>query len=685
MTSTLPNRTIREPNVTALPETRRDNIVERLHDVEVTDPYRWLEEQESPETRAWIEAQNAYTQSLLHTWPCRERLKQRITELIKIDSVGVPIERGGYYFLSKRLADQAQSILYRRKGLYGEDEILIDPNPLSDDQTTSVGIQDISEDGTILVYGIRQGGEDEVEIRLRKVETGEDFPDRLPKARYFGVSLKADKSGIYYSKNTHTASRIYYHAMGTDVEDDPLIFGEGYGPDKILTAHLSEDGRYLLIVVFYGSAGQKTELYARDIAGQGPIFPIVNDLDGEFRGDIAGDSLFMHTTWQAPNGRVLKVDLKNPQREYWQEIVPSGEDVLNDISLCGGKLFASYLHDVTSRIRIFSVDGTLEGEIALPGPGTASGLGGRWDSNEVFFTFTSFPVPATTYRYRIDTGRQEIFTRLNVPVDTEAFEVEQVWYPSRDGTCVPMFLVYSKGLQRDGSHPTLITGYGGFNNSLTPAFSAVAALWAEHGGIYVVTNLRGGGEFGEEWHRAGMLEKKQNVFDDFIAAAEWLIRNNYTQPSRLAISGGSNGGLLVGAALTQRPELYRAVVCSVPLLDMVRYHQFLVAQYWVPEYGSADEPNQFQTLYSYSPYHHVEPGAAYPAVLFVTGDADTRVAPLHARKMAALLQSATASERPILLHYHTKSGHAGGKPIHKLIEDITDEQSFLFWQLGIPV
>ncbi len=666
----------------ARPETRTDNVKEIIHGVEIVDPYRWLENQESPETREWIEAQNDYARSILDSLPGREQLKQRIVQLMRISMVGMPLVRNGRYFFSKRLASQELPVIHMRKGFGGKDEVLIDPHPLSPDQTTSVNLLDVSRDGTLLAYGVRRGGEDEIAIRFFDVDRRKDLPDSLPRARYFGVSLKPDKSGLYYSRYGPNGPRVYYHAMGQDAASDIEIFGKGYGPDKIISARLSEDGRYLLITVSHGA--RKSEIYYQEVARSGPIVPVVNDIDARFFGQIAGDYLFLRTNWMAPNWRILKIDLSGPPRDpaQWREVVPEGHAVIQGFSPAGGRLFVNYLQNVVSRVKVFEPDGKHVRDIALPALGTASSVRGRWDSNEVFFSFTSFHVPSIVYRYDMAKGRQEVWRRLRVPIKSYRFEVEQVWYESKDKTRVPMFIVHARGIKLDGSSPTLLTGYGGFNASRTPVFSPMAALWVERGGIYAMPNLRGGGEFGEEWHRAGMLEKKQNVFDDFIAAAEWLIKNGYTKPSKLVISGGSNGGLLVGAALTQRPELFQAVICSYPLLDMVRYHKFLVGRFWISEYGSSEDPDQFKYLHAYSPYHRVRPGTNYPAVLFITGDSDTRVDPLHARKMAALLQSATASDRPVLLLHDTKAGHSGGRPLSKQIELLTDELSFLFWQLG---
>ena len=667
----------------APPETRREDFRDTLHSVVIPDPYRWLEDQESPDTRAWIDAQNAYAHSFLDPLPIRDRLRKRLTELVRTDRITVPTARNGRYFFTMRKADQDLYVIYMRDGLKGKDKILIDPHAMSADKSVSVDLYDVSQDGKLVCYSVREGGQDEERIRFFDADAGTDVADSLPKAVYLAVSLTPDKSGVYYARYTAEGARVYYHAMGTDPAGDTQIFGEGYGPDKGIGVGVSEDGRYLLAVVWHGSAGQKTEVYFQDLAAKGPFQTVVNDTDARFSPQVGGDYIFMETDWNSPNGRVLRVDIKNPARENWKEIVPEGDATIEGTSLAGGRLFVNYLDNVVSKVKVFEQDGKPVREIAFPTLGSVSGMGGQWASNEAFYLFTSFHVPNTIYRYDVRKGSQEVWARLNVPVDTDKLEVKQVWYTSKDGTKVPMFLVHKKGLELDGNNPTILTGYGGFNTNMTPYFSSVNVVWAEMGGVTAIPNLRGGGEFGEAWHKAGMFEQKQNVFDDFIAAAEWLIANKYTTSSRLAISGGSNGGLLVGAALVQRPELFRAVVCTYPLLDMLRYHKFLLGQFWVSEYGSADDPEQFGYIYAYSPYHNVKNGAKYPATLFITGDSDTRVAPLHARKMTALLQAESGSEEPVLLIYDTKLGHSGGRPVGKLIEDIADEMSFECWQLGV--
>ncbi|HEX2443767.1 MAG TPA: prolyl oligopeptidase family serine peptidase [Vicinamibacterales bacterium] len=672
--------------LTEPPPTRKEATVDRVHGVDILDPYRWLEDQDAPDTRAWIEAQNKYTDAVIGPLPGEARIEKRLTELMKIETIGVPVVRGGRYFYTKRRADQDLSVIYLRSNRESAEEILVDPHPLSADHSTSVGIMNVSPDGSALVYGVRAGGEDEVTVRVMDVETRKELPDALPRARYSGVSITRDRQLLYYSRQTPAGPRVFVHRMGADPASDKEIFGEGYGREKIIRAALSDDGRFLIVTVLHGSAASKTEVYVADMDKRGPLVPIVTDIDATFDPTIAGRTLYLRTNWNAPKQRVMAVELDRPARPYWREAIPQASAVITDLSAVGGRLFASYLENVQTRIRSFAPDGTAAGELTTPGVGVTGNVSGEWERDEGFFTFSSLSTPQTIYRYIVSSGGRDVWARQQVPVSGDSVEIKQFWFASKDRTKVPMFVAHRKGLKLDGSNPALLTGYGGFNVSQTPGFSARAAFWIENGGVFALPSLRGGGEFGEEWHRAGMLDRKQTVFDDFVGAAEWLVKNGYTSPARLAISGGSNGGLLVGAALTQRPELFQAVVCSYPLLDMVRYHKFLVAGYWVPEYGSADDPDQFKYLFAYSPYHRVTKGVKYPAVLFITGDADTRVAPLHARKMTALLQDQTGSpqaERPILLKYDTKAGHSGGIPLGRLIERLTDEMRFLFWQLGI--
>ena len=670
-----------EAGLPAAPPTRRDDFREVLHGVEIVDPYRWLEDGKAPETRAWIDAQNAYTHALLDGRPGLEAIRDRLSALSRHDVRSVPERRGDLYFTQRRRVSDDLSIVYARTGLDGKDEIVLDPHPLSPDHTVDVTVSDISEDGRLLVYGLRRGGEDETELRVRDVTTRSDRADVLPRALYRGVSLKPDGSGFFYAhQDRRTGVRIRFHAMGSPPGADVEVFGAGYGPSQWMGASVSPSGRHLVLTVQHGWG--RNEVYVQDLANRGPIKSIVTDIDAHFRPAMAGDRLFVQTDWKAPRWRIMEVDLADPAPGRWKEVVPEAPHAIQSFLPVGGRLLVHYLRDVTSRIDLFSPEGKPLGELPVPAAGSVSALQGRWERDELFFSFSSYTILRSTYRADVDTREVKEWWRPEVPFDAAPFETRQVWVRSKDGTRVPMFVTHRRDLKLDGSRPALLFGYGGFNVSLTPAFSASAAWWIEHGGVFAVANLRGGGEFGEEWHRAGMLENKQNVFDDFIAAAEWLVANRFTSPERLAIRGGSNGGLLVGAALTQRPELFRAVLCEFPDLDMVGYHRFEGNNPpALLEYGNASIPKQFEFLYAYSPYQMVKPGAKYPAVFLNTGDNDTRVPPLQARKMTARLQAASASGRPVLLMYDSKAGHAGGRPIGKLIEDQSLQLAFLAWQL----
>lgn len=665
------------------PPTRVEVVRDTLHGVVLEDPYRWLEAQDAPETRAWIEAQNRYRESAMAEVPGLEGIRARLTQVMVVGSSGVPVERGGRYFFRRRAADQDLNVLVVRDGPRGRDRVLADPHPLSADHSTSVEYTDISPDGRLVAIGTRQGGADELTVAFRDVASGRDLADRLGPMRFFGLVIAPDLGSVYYTTFTPEGPRVHRHAMGTDPATDPVVFGTGYGPEHFVDLALSEEGRTLLVTVSVGSAAGRSELWVKDLAADGPFTAVVRDIDAAFSGAIAGDQLYVLTNWQAPRSRILRVDLRQPARERWAEVVPEGRGVIERFALAGGRIVVTTLEDVVPRFRTYAADGRALGEITFPVPGEIGYLSSRWDSDEAFFTFESLVVPTTIYRWDVASGRRAAWWRSSAPVAGERYETKQVWYPSRDGTRVPMFLVHRKGLVLDGTHPLYLTGYGGFTVNMVPAFSPLAALWVEAGGVFALPNLRGGAELGEEWHRAGMLERKQNTFDDFTAAAEWLARNGYADSARIAVRGGSNGGLLVGAALTQHPGMFRAVLCKYPLLDMVRYHRFRIARLWVPEYGSAEDPAQFEVLRAYSPYHHVVKGAAYPAVLLATGDGDTRVDPLHARKMTALLQASTGSDRPVLLNYSLKAGHSQGRSIRDNVEDAAVDLHFLFWQLGV--
>ncbi len=663
------------------PETKVEHVTDSYHGTRIVDPYRWLEDQESEDTRAWIGSQNDFTTEILAGVPGRALIAARLGDMLKVGVVGTPTVRGDRYFFSQRAADQDLFVIYMRAGIDGRDIPLIDPHIMATETPMSVGVQAISDDGSVLAYGIRQGGQDEVTVRFYDVDGRKVMGDHLPRARYFGVAFTPDNRGVYYTRYTDEGPRLYHRVLG-EPESERLVYGEGLPAEKIMFGQLSDDGRWLLITVLEGTSGG-SDLYVVSLeAGMGSV-TMVENTGKNYQATFAANQIVIQTDWDAPNGRIMVANPEQPGRDNWREIVPEKEHVVQGFSLAGGFLWVNYLENVVGRVRGFDLDGTHIRDIELPALGSISGMTGDFDRDEAFFSFTSYNTPRTTFRYSVSRDERTEWYRQAIDFDSDGYEVQQVWYASKDGTRVPMFLAHRKNIVLDGSHPVYLTAYGGFNISLTPSFSAQSALWMERGGVLAVPNLRGGGEFGEMWHEAGMFENKQNVFDDFIAAAEWLIENGYTSPSRLAIAGGSNGGLLVGAVMTQRPDLYQVVVCSVPLIDMLRFHEFLVGRYWVSEYGSSEDPAQFDYLQAYSPYHNVSEGAEYPAVLFETGDGDTRVAPLHARKMTALMQAATGSDRPILLRYDTEAGHSGGLPVSKTIEDLTTRLSFVMWQLGM--
>ncbi|HEV8435017.1 MAG TPA: prolyl oligopeptidase family serine peptidase [Thermoanaerobaculia bacterium] len=665
--------------VPAPPPTEKKPVTETLNGVTITDPYRWLEDQNSPETRAWIERENAYTDTVLGNRPEKQLFSSRIEQLLKSDQASTPIYRNGRFFFTRRAADADVFSIYVRDGLTGTDRLLVDPAPWNPKHTTNVGIEDVTPDGKLMTYYVREGGADETTARFMDVDTGRDVGTPMPLARYFGIAVTPDRRVAYYSKQLTEGSRVF--RRNVDGGPEEKLFGDGYTPDKIVSIGMSDDGRWLGTIVYYGSAGVKTDIFLKDLGSNGPFKTVVNDLDARTSFDFAGDTLLLQTNWNAPNDRVMEVSTNDPARANWREIVPENKNAaIQDMSAVGGRLYVRYLENVKPRVVGYDLAGKQVDEVSFDTIGALGGVSGSWHAPFAFYTFSSLAVPPTIYAYDVRTKEKSIFHRRNLPVKSDDFVTEQVWYTSKDGTKVPMFVMYKKGTPRDGSAPAYLTGYGGFNVSQLPSFSTRAVIWAEHGGVYAEANLRGGSEFGEAWHRAGMLGEKQHVFDDFIGAAEALVANKYTSPRHLAIAGGSNGGLLVMATMVQRPDLMHAVLCSYPLVDMLRFHKFLVGSFWVAEYGNPDNPKDFQWIYQYSPYEHVVPGAKYPAVMFVTGDADTRVAPLHARKMTAMLQDETGSANPVLIRYHVSGGHSGGEPVSEQVKNESEILGFLWWQ-----
>src|SRR5215472_3184754 len=683
------------PSLVTPPTAPPKPIEDVIQGHKIVDPYRWLENADSSETQQWVNLENAYTRSLLDPLPGRKQLRKRLGELLSIGSITAPQIGGQYYFYTKREGSQNQPVLLVREGLQGADRTLVDVNQLAADGTVALDWWQASDDGKYVAYGTSPSGSEDSTLHLVATASGKLLPDTIPRARAASVAWKLDNSGFYYTRYPKKGEvpegqdvynrHVFYHELGTDPAQDPLIFGEGRDPQDWPNVQLSNDGCWLLISVEEGWT--KTELYLQDLkAGSAPV-RITEGKEFLYGGEIYNGKIFIITNEDAPRYRMFAVQASTPERKNWKEIIPQTDAILCGETIVNGQLLTQYEKNANSQLKLFTTDGKLLGDVALPAIGTVSGLGSKWNRKEVFFVFESYTVPDSVYQIDLPTRATWLWAKVSAPgIDPEKYEVKQVWFNSKDGTRIPMFVFHKKGLELNGKNPTMLTGYGGFNVSLTPSFFGDRYWWLEHGGIYATANLRGGAEFGEDWHRAGMLGKKQNVFDDFMAAAEYLILQRYTDKDHLAIRGGSNGGLLMGAALTQRPDLFRAVVCQVPLLDMLRYQNFQIAKLWIPEYGSAEDAKQFEWLYAYSPYHHVKPGTEYPAILFMTADTDTRVDPMHAKKMAALMQTEAANgrsrARPILLRVDVKAGHGAGKPIAKQVDDFVDIYSFLFWQVG---
>jgi prolyl oligopeptidase len=664
-------------------------VVDDYFGTKIVDNYRWLEDAKSLQTRAFIDAQIAYTVSYLNQAQIRPRLVEGLKELEEVSRWSMPMERGGNYFFTKRLAGEQQASIYVRRGWTGKDERLVDPAVLSRDPNTSVGMADVSRDGTLLAYRVRQGGADQTSVHLLNVKTGKTLEDELPSARYDSVRFAPDGASIYYARSDKAETLLYLHLLGTPPGNDTMVFGrefhgETLGPDDLFSADVSDDGRYLVVQIDRGVPARRVDIVFRDLSRQDAPFEIlVWGLDSRFSAVYALGTWFVRTDYQALNGRILKAQ-PGIQPGAWKTIVAEGPEPMQNFSIVGGKLYVMRLKDVKSETAIYTLDGKPAGRIDYDGIGSASHLEGRASDRYGFFSFQSFIQPPAIYRLDTVTGMHAVFAQPKIPFDPSQYEMKQVFFKSKDGTRVPMFIAGKKGLKQDGTKRLLMTGYGGFNLSETPAWNPAYAWWMEHGGWFAMPNLRGGGEYGDSWHQQGMFDKKQNVFDDWFAAAEYLIDNKYTSAARFAIRGRSNGGLLMGASITQRPDLFSAVWCGYPLLDMLRYQKFLVGSYWKTEYGSAVNEKQFDYLLKYSPYQNVKSGMAYPAVMFFTGDNDTRVDPLHARKMTALLQPASSSERPILLHYSLSGGHSAGVGVEQQVQDDADELTFLWTETEQP-
>ncbi len=669
-------------NAQTVPPSPARPVTESVHGIAITDPYRWLEDQNSPETRVWVEQQIKHTRAQLDPIAGRASLKARLTELMRTDKIQAPTVRGGRLFYLKRLASATRwSICYRER-FNSTEQVLVDPETAAGDAMSSVSIEAISPDGKLLAYGVRAGGADEQTIHFLEVDARKELPVQLPPSRYTSMRIAPGRDVVYYTDLPNTGPRVFRQSLKVSGGRAEQLFGQEFGDRYSAMIDLTTDGRYLVVNLSEGWT--RAWVHVLDVA-RDQWAVLGRDLDAVTEARAGDGELFLKTSWNAPKGRVFRVDCAKPQQHFWKLIVPEAKDSLETVTLAGGRLVLGYIRDAWSLVRIVDRDGGRVADAGAEPYGSIDVGTSGWKESEIYLSYVSFTTPAVVSRLEPAAGRLTEWAKETAPFDGTSIEVKQVWFKSKDGTRIPMFVAAKKGLILDGKTPALLYGYGGFSVSIQPAFSATWAAWIENGGVLAVANLRGGSEFGEAWHKAGMLENKQNVFDDFIAAAEWLIAKKYTSPDKLAIQGGSNGGLLVGAAMTQRPELYRAVLCAVPLLDMVRYHRFLLGPLWTPEYGSADDPKQFGYIYRYSPYHHVKRGTKYPAVMFKTGDADTRVAPLHARKMAALMQSASASGLPVLLHYDISVGHSTGLPVTKEVEDGTDVMAFLMSQTGLSL
>jgi prolyl oligopeptidase len=681
---------------TSYPVTKKIDHVDDYHGTRVADPYRWLEDETSPETAAWVEAQNAVTFPYLERIPYRDALRARVMELNDYERYGAPARKGPYFFFSKNEGLQNQSVLHIQRGLDGAPEVLLDPNAWSADGTVQLSAFEPSKNAQYAVYGISQSGSDWQQYKVMELATKRTLADTVEWAKVSNVAWQGD--GFYYSRypeppegrekaSINENHQVFFHKLGTPQAEDTLVYEDPENPQRFHTAATTEDERFLILEVSDRGKGlDGNALYVRDLADpNGKFAPLVPEITNDtfYVVDNVGDQILVATNRGAPNWRVVLIDPANIAETNWKTILPERPEPLDSATVAGGKLFASYLKDVATRAYVFGLDGTLENEIALPGVGTAGGFGGPNDSPFVFYTFNSLSVPPTIYRYDIATRASSVFRAPRVPgYDAAQFETKQVFYPSKDGTRIPMFLVYRKGMKLDGNNPTLLYGYGGFNIVVSPTFSAARIALLEQGFVYASANLRGGAEYGEAWHRQGMKLDKQNVFDDFIAAAEWLIAEKYTSTPRLAITGRSNGGLLVGAVLNQRPELFGAAVPEVGVMDMLRFHEFTIGWNWIADYGSSDVAEEFKALYAYSPLHNIRRGVKYPPTLITTADHDDRVVPAHSFKYAATLQELASKENPVLIRIETKSGH-GASSLTKQLEAAADIYAFLMHNLGV--
>jgi len=688
-----------QPTQIEYPDTVRTDHTDTYHDTVVADPYRWLEDdvRESEDVKNWVDSQNETTFGYLATIKEREAIRARLETLWDFDRYGLPKKEGGRYFYSFNDGVQNQYVIYSQKKLEDEPVLLVDPNTWSDDGTIALASYFPAPDGKYLAYLVQDGGSDWRTARVLEIESGDVLEDKLEWLKFTGLSWAADGSGFYYSRfpeidnedkfqSLNKNQSVYFHRIGDVQEDDVLAFATPEDPERSHYAGVTDDGRYLVITSTLGTDSRYEITYVDLKSSEAnPVVLIEGfDYDYSFAGNI-GSEFFFRTNNDAPRGRLIAIDVEKPEPEHWREIIPQAEDVLDDVSLVGGRIIGEYMQDAWSLIRIFHTDGAFLGAVNLPGIGSASGFEGKMDDPETFYRYESFNTPEIIYKLDVEVGAASVFRRSEVDFDSSEYRVNQVFYESKDGTSVPMFIAHRKDVVPDGNRPTMLYGYGGFNISMTPKFSTTRLAWMEMGGIYAVANLRGGGEYGEEWHQAGTKLNKQNVFDDFIAAAEYLINENYTNPDKLAILGGSNGGLLVGAVVNQRPELYAAAIPAVGVMDMLRFHQFTAGRYWTDDYGSAEDPAEFEALYAYSPYHNVKEGTHYPAVLVTTADTDDRVVPGHSFKYAAAIQAAQGGDAPVLIRIETRAGHGAGMPTEKVIQSYADQWSFLSHNLNMQL
>lgn len=668
------------------------DVVDTLHGVAVPDPYRWLEDTDDPDVQTWTDAQNLLTRSYLDKIPDRARILSRLEETWNYPTQTLLKKCKDRYFILKNKGLQNHYVLYTRRNLDGVETVVIDPNAWSEDGTSAMDWWVPSDDGSFIAYGKSESGAERGILHIKNVLTGKELADTIPHTRYPNVSWLKDNSGFFYTRfpapgtvpdgDENYYDKTYFHKLGDDWANDKLYYSRADIKELGYGCQLSTDDRYLILYDYFGSS-RTNEVRFIDLKTNSKPVEVVSGFHDYYEGIAIGNMLYIRTNEDAPNYRIIAVDLRKPAHKYWKEIVPETEDLLESYDIINNTLIVKYLHNAYTQVKTFNLLGIPLNEIELPTLGTVYGFSGRWDNDEMYLNFTSFIYPTTHYRYDFETNKLSEFYRYPVKVNTDGYETKQIWYNSKDGTRVSMFIVHKAGLALDGTNPAYLYGYGGFTSNMKPYFSSSRFIWLENGGVFCLPNLRGGAEYGEKWHKGGILENKQNTFDDYISAAKWLIDNGYTSPEKLAISGGSNGGLLVGAVAVQRPDLFKAVLCGAPLLDMLRYHNFLMARYWVSEYGSSDDPEQFKYIYAYSPYHNVKQDVAYPAMLFRAGESDSRVHPLHARKMTAALQTATSSDAPILIYVERKTGHGQGMPTNMRLQEAADDYAFLFWQLSM--